>query len=55
MFQKFVKTKQNEVKTFKILQDRSKTNIFDINCVGGGKRKKNETSFFSEQSEEKQI
>ncbi len=33
MFPKFVKTKQNEVKLFKILQDRSKTNIFVSNCV----------------------
>jgi hypothetical protein len=33
MFQKFVKTKQNEVKLFKILQDRSKTNVFVSNCV----------------------
>ncbi len=46
MFQKFVKTKQNEVKTFKILPDRSKTNIFDSNCVGGGKRKKTKLRFF---------
>ncbi len=45
MFQKIVKTKQNEVKSFKILQDRSKTNIFDSNCEGGEKRK-NESSFF---------
>ncbi len=38
--------KQNEVKSFKIFQDRSKTNIFVSNCVGGEKRKKNESSFF---------
>ncbi len=51
MFQKFVKTKQNEVKLFKILQDRSKTNVFVSNCVKekkqnfvfwGKKAKKNE-------------
>jgi hypothetical protein len=52
MFQKFVKTKKNEVKLFKILQDRSKTNVFFSNCVeekkenmklrflGGKKRRK---------------
>ncbi len=45
MFQKFVKTKQNEVKLFKILQDRSKTNVFVSNCVEEKKRK-NETAFF---------
>jgi hypothetical protein len=33
VFQKFVKTKQNEVKLFKILQDQSKTNVFVSNCV----------------------
>jgi hypothetical protein len=33
VFQKFVKTKQNEVKLFKILQDRSKTNVTISNCV----------------------
>jgi hypothetical protein len=45
MFQKFVKMKQNKVKLFKILQDRSKTNVFVSNCVEEKKRK-NETSFF---------
>ncbi len=45
MFQKFVKTKHNEVKLFKILQDRSKTNVFVSNCVEEKKRKY-ETSFF---------
>jgi nitrogen regulatory protein PII-like uncharacterized protein len=44
MFQKFVKTKQNKVKLFKILQDRSKTNVFVSNCVEEEKLK-NETSF----------
>ncbi len=33
VFQKFVKKKQNEVKLFKIFQDRSKMNIFVSNCV----------------------
>ena len=37
--------KQNEVNSLKILQDRSKTNIFVRNCVEG-KTKKNEASFF---------
>jgi hypothetical protein len=45
VFQKFVKTKQNEVKLFKILQDRSKTNVFFSNCVEEEKRK-NDASFF---------
>ena len=52
VFKKFVKSKQNEVKLFKIVQDRSKTNVFVINCVeeknentklrflGGKKRRK---------------
>jgi hypothetical protein len=39
VFQKFGKTKQNEVKLFKILQDRSKTNVFFSNCVEEEKRK----------------
>jgi hypothetical protein len=46
VFQKFVKMKQNEVKSFKILQDRSKTNIFVSNCVGREKRKKTKLRFF---------
>jgi hypothetical protein len=37
--------KQNEVKLLKILQDRSKTNVFFSNCVEEEKRK-NEASFF---------
>ena len=45
VFQKFLKTKQNEVNSFKILQDRSKTNVFVSNCVEE-KIRKNETSFF---------
>ena len=45
VFQKFVKTKQNEVKFFTILQDRSQTNVFISNCVEEEKRK-NEASFF---------
>jgi len=46
VFQKFLKTKQNEVNSFKILQDRSKTNIFVSNCVEGEKRKKTKLRFF---------
>jgi hypothetical protein len=45
VLQKFVKTKQNEVKLFKILQDRSKTNVFVSNCEEEEKRK-NKASFF---------
>jgi hypothetical protein len=52
MFQKFVKTKQNEVKLFKILQDRSKMNVFVRNCVEEKKRKY-ETSFFWEKKAKK--
>ncbi len=54
VFQKFVKTEQNEVKSFNILQDRSKTNFFVSNCVEGEKRKKR-SFVFLEQSEEKRI
>jgi hypothetical protein len=54
VFQKFVNTKQNEVRLFKILQDQSKTNVFVSNCVEDEKRK-NEASFFWEKSEEKRI
>ncbi len=43
--QKFVKTKQNEVKLLKILQDRNKTNVFVSNCVQEEKRE-NEASVF---------
>jgi hypothetical protein len=46
LFQKFGKTKQSEeVNLLKILQDRSKTNVFVPNCVKEEKRK-NEASFF---------
>ena len=45
LFQKFGKTKQSEVNLLKILQDRSKTNVFVPNCVKEEKRK-NEVSFF---------
>jgi hypothetical protein len=49
VFQKFVKTKQNKVQLFKILQDRSKTNVFVSNCVEEEKRKNEKTKlrFFS--------
>jgi hypothetical protein len=52
VFQKFVKMKQNEVKLFKILQDRSKTNVFLYNCVEEEKRKNKTLFFFREKSEE---
>jgi hypothetical protein len=42
VFQNFVK---NEVKLFKTIQDRNKTNVFVSNCVEEEKRK-NEASFF---------
>ncbi len=46
MFQKFGKTKQqSEVNLLKILQDRSKRNVFVPNCVKEEKRK-NEASLF---------
>ncbi len=54
VFQKFAKTNENEVKPFKILQNRSKTNVFVSDCEEKEKRK-NEASFFWEQSEEKLI
>ncbi len=43
ILRKFVKTKQNEVKLFKILQDRSKTNVFVSNWVKEEKRKYDKT------------
>ena len=46
VFQKFVKTKQNEVKTFKIEQDRSKTNIFFFYCEEEENEKKRSFVFF---------
>jgi hypothetical protein len=45
VFQKIVKTKQNEIKLFKILQDWSKMNVFVSNHVEEEKLK-NEASFF---------
>jgi hypothetical protein len=45
LFKKFGKTKQSEVNLLKILQDRSKTNVFVPNCLKEEKRK-NEASFF---------
>jgi hypothetical protein len=40
VFQKFAKTNENEGKPFKILQNRSKTNIFVIDYEEEEKRKK---------------
>jgi hypothetical protein len=45
MFRKFVKTKQSEVKLFKILQDQSKTKVFVSNCVEE-KNENTENKFF---------
>ncbi len=39
VFKKFAKTKQNEVKLFKIVQDRNKMNIFASYCEEEEKRK----------------
>jgi hypothetical protein len=52
LFQKFGKTKQSEVKLLKILQDRSKTNVFVPNFLKEEKRK-NEDSFFFEKKRRK--
>jgi hypothetical protein len=46
VFQTFSKTNQNEVKPFKIVQDRSKTNVFVSDCEGEEKRKKANLRFF---------
>jgi len=54
LFQKFGKTKQNEVKLFKILQDPSKTNAFGT-CVEAEKRKIEASFFFGEKNEEQRI
>ena len=40
--------------SFKILQDRSKTNIFVSNCLEG-KTKKNEASFFSNKAKKNEY
>jgi hypothetical protein len=53
MFQKFVKTKQSEVKLFKILQDRSKTNVFVSNCVEEKNENTENKFFWGKKSEEK--
>ncbi len=45
VFQQISKTKQNESKPSKNVQDRSKTNVFVSDCEEEGKRKKNEASF----------
>jgi hypothetical protein len=45
VFQKFAKTKQNEVKTVKTVQDRSKTNLFVSYCEEEEKRKKTKLRF----------
>ncbi len=50
-----VKTKWNEVKPFKIVKDRSKTNNFISYYEEEEKRKKTKLRFLLEQSEEKRI
>jgi hypothetical protein len=55
VFQTFSKTNQNEVKPFKIVQDRNKTNVFVSYCEEEEKRKKAKLRFFLERSEEKRI
>jgi hypothetical protein len=54
LFKKFGKTKQSEVNLLKILQDRSKTNVFVPNCVKEEKEK-TKLRFFFEKNEEKRI
>jgi nitrogen regulatory protein PII-like uncharacterized protein len=55
VFKKFVKSKQNEVKLFKIVQDRSKTNVFVSNCVEKEKRKKLIFVFLGEKSKKNEY
>ena len=55
LFQKFGKTKQSEMNLLKILQDRSKTNVFVPNCVKEEKRKNEASFFYIKKSEEKRI
>jgi hypothetical protein len=55
LFQKFGKMKQSEVNLFKILQDRSKTNVFVPYCVKEEKRKNEASFFYFFLSEEKRI
>jgi hypothetical protein len=55
VFQKFVKTKQNKVKPCKILQDRSKTNIFVSNCVEEEKQKKMKLRLFWEKAKKNEY
>ncbi len=46
VFQKISKTKQNESKPFKIVQDRNKMNVFVSDCEEEEKRKKTKLRFF---------
>ncbi len=55
MFQKFVKTKQNEVKFLKILLDRSKTNVFVSNFVEEEKRKKEASIFWGNKTKKNEY
>jgi hypothetical protein len=55
VFQNCKKTKQSEVKPFKIVQDRSETNIFVSYSEEEEKRKKKRSFVFLERNEEKRI
>jgi hypothetical protein len=50
-----VKTKQNEAKTFYILQDRSETNVFVSDWEEEKRRKKKKLRFCLDRSEEKRM
>ncbi len=55
VFQKFAKTKQNEVKTVKIVQDRSKTNLFVSYWEEEEKWKKTKLRFFWKEAKENEY
>jgi hypothetical protein len=55
VFQQISKMKQNEAKPSKIVQDRSKTNIFLSDCEEERKRTKNEASFFWNKAKENEY
>jgi hypothetical protein len=55
VFQNFEKTKQSEVKPFKIVQDRSETNIFVSYSEEEEKRKKTKLRFFWKESKKNEY
>jgi hypothetical protein len=55
LFQKFGKTKHNEVNPLKFLQDRSITNVFVPNCVKDEKRKKEASFFFGKKAKKNEY